>query len=50
MVAIDQDFVPLTDMRASSEYRSISAQNLLYRFYLETAEPDIETRVYAYGE
>lgn len=31
------DFQPLTDMRASSEYRLLAAQNLLYRFYLETA-------------
>ena len=29
------DFKPLSDMRASSKYRSIVSQNLLERFYLE---------------
>lgn len=33
--AITQDFSPMTDMRASSEYRTLVAQNLLRRFYLE---------------
>jgi xanthine dehydrogenase small subunit len=30
------DFQPLTDMRASKEYRLLAAQNLLRRFHLET--------------
>jgi xanthine dehydrogenase small subunit len=30
------DYQPLTDMRASAEYRLLSAQNLLRRFHLET--------------
>ncbi len=33
--ALAQDFTPLTDWRASSRYRMLSAQNLLRRFYLE---------------
>ncbi|HET8596833.1 MAG TPA: xanthine dehydrogenase small subunit [Castellaniella sp.] len=37
MEAVAQDFKPLTDMRASSEYRLLASRNLLYRFYLETA-------------
>ncbi|MFT0532129.1 xanthine dehydrogenase small subunit [Castellaniella hirudinis] len=37
MAAMAQDFKPLTDMRASSGYRQLASQNLLYRFYLETA-------------
>ena len=37
MGAWGQDFRPLTDMRASSEYRQLASRNLLYRFYLETA-------------
>jgi len=37
MDAMGQDFQPLTDMRASSDYRLRSSRNLLYRFYLETA-------------
>lgn len=30
------DYQPITDMRASAEYRALVAQNLLRRFYLET--------------
>lgn len=33
--ALPKDFQPLTDWRASSDYRMLSAQNLLRRFYLE---------------
>ncbi|HYD79119.1 MAG TPA: xanthine dehydrogenase small subunit [Paucimonas sp.] len=36
MAALAQDYAPLTDMRASSEYRMKTAQNLLRRFWLET--------------
>jgi xanthine dehydrogenase small subunit len=36
MAALDADFQPLTDMRASSEYRAKVARNVLWRFYLET--------------
>ncbi|MEO3431817.1 xanthine dehydrogenase small subunit [Inquilinus sp. CAU 1745] len=38
MAALDRDFQPLSDMRASDRYRSMVARNLLMRFYLETAE------------
>jgi xanthine dehydrogenase small subunit len=34
--AFAKDFTPLTDMRASAEYRLLAAQNLLRRFFLET--------------
>ena len=34
--ALEQDYAPLSDMRASSEYRMKIAQNLLRRFWLET--------------
>ncbi len=36
MAALAQDYAPLSDMRASSEYRMRTAQNLLKRFWLET--------------
>jgi xanthine dehydrogenase small subunit len=36
MAALEQDYAPLTDMRASSGYRLAAAQNLLRRFWLET--------------
>ena len=36
MQALLQDYSPLSDARASSDNRYQTAQNLLYRFYLET--------------
>jgi xanthine dehydrogenase small subunit len=36
MRALQQDYAPLSDMRASGEYRMKTAQNLLRRFWLET--------------
>lgn len=36
MQALAEDFSPLTDMRASAAYRLQVAQNLLYKFWLET--------------
>jgi xanthine dehydrogenase small subunit len=35
--AYDQDFTPLTDMRATAEYRQLAAKNLLRRFFAETS-------------
>eukprot|EP00913_Durusdinium_trenchii_P008164 g7661.t1 len=35
--AFDDDYQPLTDWRATKEYRSLTAKNLLTRFFLETA-------------
>jgi xanthine dehydrogenase small subunit len=34
--AYASDFAPISDMRASAEYRALAARNLLRRFYLET--------------
>ncbi|AJY44745.1 xanthine dehydrogenase small subunit [Martelella endophytica] len=34
--AFESDFTPMTDMRATAEYRMLSAKNLLTRFFLET--------------
>ncbi|AJC19357.1 xanthine dehydrogenase small subunit [Pandoraea pulmonicola] len=39
MAALPTDYQPLSDMRATSAYRLAGAQNLLYRFFLET-RPD----------
>lgn len=36
MAVLAQDYTPLSDMRASSQYRMKTAQNLLRRFWLET--------------
>lgn len=38
--ALAQDFKPLSDMRASAAYRMQVAQNLLFRFWLETRPHD----------
>ncbi|TWI63487.1 xanthine dehydrogenase small subunit [Pseudoduganella lurida] len=39
MAALAQDYAPLSDMRASADYRLRTARNLLRRFWLET-RPD----------
>ncbi|OHV71087.1 xanthine dehydrogenase small subunit [Mesorhizobium sp. LCM 4577] len=36
MAEYASDFTPLTDMRATAEYRALAAKNLLLRFYIET--------------
>ena len=35
--ALAQDFTPLTDWRASADYRGMVAKNLLRRFFLESS-------------
>ncbi|MEL7450219.1 MAG: xanthine dehydrogenase small subunit [Pseudomonadota bacterium] len=49
MAELDHDFTPLTDMRASREYRSTTARNLLHRFFLDSQNNGTLTNVYAYG-
>src|SRR5690606_32809462 len=34
--AFAKDYQPISDMRASADYRLLAAQNLLRRFFLET--------------
>ncbi|MQA53266.1 xanthine dehydrogenase small subunit [Pseudomonas piscis] len=46
--ALAQDFTPLSDFRASKEYRLLSAQNLLRKYFIELHTPHIETRVTAH--
>jgi len=46
--ALATDFTPLSDFRASKEYRQLTAQNLLRKFFLELTAPEVETRVTAY--
>ncbi len=48
ILALAKDFSPITDMRASRDYRLRLCQNLLRRFYLET-RGDRGTAVYDYG-
>src|SRR6185369_7241868 len=35
--AFAADFAPITDMRASAEYRALAGRNLLLRFHAETS-------------
>jgi len=46
--ALKKDFAPISDMRASADYRLQALQNLLQRFYLESRGEITET-VYSYG-
>lgn len=43
--ALEQDFQPITDMRASAGYRRTIAGNLLRKFFIETSQPDVATRL-----
>lgn len=46
--ALGEDFTPLSDFRASKEYRLFSARNLLRKAFIELQTPHIQTRVTAY--
>ncbi|HEY4202991.1 MAG TPA: xanthine dehydrogenase small subunit [Devosiaceae bacterium] len=37
LAAVGEDYQPISDMRASAEYRLLAAQNLLRRFFLESS-------------
>jgi xanthine dehydrogenase small subunit len=45
--ALAGEFSPISDMRASADYRLTVAQNLLRKLYIETTEPGTATRVVA---
>ncbi len=47
--ALAQDFQPLTDMRASADYRLITAGNLILKWRMEQALPTTATRVPAFA-
>ncbi|THH36078.1 xanthine dehydrogenase small subunit [Aliishimia ponticola] len=44
MDALQNDFTPLSDMRASAAYRLSSAQNMLWRYWLEDQGQDVQVR------
>lgn len=48
MNALDQDFTPLSDFRASAEYRSQAARNLLLKCWIESQPNSLPTRVTDY--
>jgi xanthine dehydrogenase small subunit len=45
VLALDCDFSPLTDARASAAYRALAAGNMLRKVFIETDQPDVATRV-----
>jgi xanthine dehydrogenase small subunit len=45
MAEYAKDFAPITDMRASAEYRALAARNLLMRFFIETSGTKAPVRV-----
>ena len=45
--ALTEDFTPLTDFRASQDYRARVAGNLLQRLHLDTTEEDVPVEVMA---
>ncbi|MBD8556534.1 xanthine dehydrogenase small subunit [Rhizobium sp. CFBP 8762] len=45
--AFAEDYQPLSDWRASAEYRLLTARNLLTRFYLESLGHDVQLRRFA---
>jgi xanthine dehydrogenase small subunit len=47
--AMAEDYTPLTDMRASAAYRLQVAGNLLRKFFIETTQPDVSTRIVEMG-
>ena len=46
--ALAMDFTPLSDFRASKEYRSLAAANLLTRYFVELEATEVTTRVSDY--
>lgn len=45
MGALDADYTPMSDMRASAAYRSLAARNMLRKVLLESQDPGVETRI-----
>jgi xanthine dehydrogenase small subunit len=48
MAALSKDFAPISDMRASADYRLRVARNFLRRLYMET-QGELNATVYDYG-
>jgi xanthine dehydrogenase small subunit len=44
---LSEDYTPISDMRASADYRLRVAQNLLRKFFIETTQPQAKTRILA---
>ncbi len=48
MAVVPRDFEPITDLRGTAAYRMRTAQNLLWRLYLET-QGELGESIHAYG-
>ncbi|KQT45964.1 FAD-binding molybdopterin dehydrogenase [Devosia sp. Leaf420] len=44
VAAFAEDYQPISDMRASAEYRLLTAQNLLKRFFLDVSGQDVRLK------
>ncbi|HUS55960.1 MAG TPA: xanthine dehydrogenase small subunit [Thermohalobaculum sp.] len=49
MAALERDFTPLSDMRASAAYRMQGAKNILMKYFIEKTEPATATRLVGAG-
>jgi xanthine dehydrogenase small subunit len=49
MALLGEDFSPLTDWRATADYRLMTAKNLIMRFYLESQGEEAELKRFAAG-
>jgi xanthine dehydrogenase small subunit len=49
LTEFERDFEPLTDMRASSDYRLTAAKNLLLKYHAESLHPLSKTRLVGQG-
>ncbi len=45
MQAMEHDFAPISDMRASGQYRMQAARNMLLRYFLEDSCPDMPANI-----
>ncbi|MGI9571148.1 MAG: xanthine dehydrogenase small subunit, partial [Desulfobulbia bacterium] len=45
VMALKNDFKPLTDARGSASYRMAVAQNLMWRYFYESRKTKVETRL-----
>ena len=45
VTALAGDFTPLSDARASAAYRALAAGNMLRKVFIESAQPEVATRV-----
>jgi len=50
MRALPTDYAPITDMRASADYRMLVAQNLLQRFWIDVNQPGSPLEVDRHGD